>query len=155
MEDLLNLGHMLSIHARLSPGRTGAGDLDRSISLATSNDCVCRLAGTLLDPSRKNFDQDPCVRTLAESDASFTSLVPTHHIMMPGLPAAVRARHRLNRATKRYRRMQSRVQPGGCPICNRWLHGMTPNANGGSRLKFPETATLPCRFGFEVEAHEN
>src|ERR1700722_11630024 len=113
MEDLLNLGHMLSIHARLSPGRTGAGDLDRSISLATSNDCVCRLAGTLLDPSRKNFDQDPCVRTLAESDASFTSLVPTPHIMMPGLPAAVRARHRLNRATKRYRRMQSRVQPWG------------------------------------------
>ena len=86
MEDLLNLGHMLSIHARLSPGRTGAGDLDRSISLATSNDCVCRLAGTLLDPSRKNFDQDPCVRTLAESDASFTSLVPTPHIMIQDCP---------------------------------------------------------------------
>jgi hypothetical protein len=113
MKDLLNLGQMLSVHARLSPGRTGASDLDRSMSLATLNECACRLAGTLLYPSRKNFDSDHCVRTLAESDVSFTSLVPTHHVMMPGLPAAVRARHRLNRATKRYGRMQSRVQPWG------------------------------------------
>jgi hypothetical protein len=76
MEDLLNLGHMLSIHARLSPGLTGAGDLDRSISLATSNDCVCRLAGTLLDPSRKNFDQDPCrIRRVIH----LASTNPSHH----------------------------------------------------------------------------
>ena len=112
MKDLLNLGQMLSVHARLSPGRIGASDLDRSMSLSTSNECGCRLASTLLGRSRKNFDPDHCVRTLAESDASFTWLVATHHIMMPGLPAAVRARHRLDRATKRYRRMQRRVQPG-------------------------------------------
>jgi hypothetical protein len=112
MKDLLNLGQVLSVHARLSPGRLGASDLDRSMSPATSNECACRLASTLLGPSRKNFDPDHCVRTLAESDASFTSPVPTRHIMMSGLPAAVRARHRLDRATKRYRRMQRRVEPG-------------------------------------------
>lgn len=82
MKDLLNLGQMLSVHARLSPGRMGASDL-RSMSLATSNECACRLTNTLLGRSRKNFDSDHCVRTLAESHASFTSLVPTHHIMMP------------------------------------------------------------------------
>jgi len=111
MKDLLNLEQMLSVHARLPPGRIGASDL-RSMSLATSNECACRLASTLLGRSRKKFDPDHCVRTLAESHPSFTSLVPTHHIMMPGLPAAARARHRLDRATKRYRRMQRRVQPG-------------------------------------------
>jgi hypothetical protein len=110
MKDLLNLGQMLSVHARLSPGRMGASDL-RSMSLATSNECACRLTNILLGRSRKNFDPDHCFRTLAESHASFTSLVPTHHIMMPGLPAAARARHRFDRATKRYRRMQRRVQP--------------------------------------------
>ena len=111
MKDILNLGQMLSVHARLSPGRMGASDL-RSMSLATSNECACRLTNTLLGRSRKTFDSDHCVRILAESHASFTSLVPTHRIMMPGLPAAARARHRLDRATKRYRRMQRRVQPG-------------------------------------------
>jgi hypothetical protein len=155
MEDLLNLGHMLSVHALLSPGQTGASDLDGSMSLLTLNECAGRLASTLLGLSRKNFDPDHCVGTLAESDALLTSLVPTHHIMVPGLPAAIRTRHRLDRATKWYRRMQNRVQPGGCPICNRWLHGMALNANGGYHLKFSETATLLCRFGFEVEAHEN
>jgi hypothetical protein len=122
MKDLLNLGQTLSVHARWSPGRPGARYLERSMSPATSNECACRLVRTLLGPLRKNFDPDHCVRALAESDASFTSLVPSHHIMMPRLPAAVRARHHLNRATKRYRRMRRRVQPGG-PICNRWLHG--------------------------------
>ena len=31
-----------------------------------------------------------CVATLAEGGVTFTSLVPTHYIMMLGLPAAVR-----------------------------------------------------------------
>ena len=144
---------MLSVHARLSPGRIGASDL-RSMSLATSNECACRLTNTLLGRSRKNFNSDHCVRTLARSHPSFTSLVATHHIMMSELPAAARVRHRLDRATKRYRRMQRAKSSLGCPICNRWRLGMTPNANGGFRLKFSETAaTLLC--GFEVEAHEN
>ena len=47
--------------------------------------------------SRKSFDPEHCVRTLAEGGATFTSLVPTHYIMMLGLPAAVRARYDVER----------------------------------------------------------
>jgi fatty-acyl-CoA synthase len=50
--------------------------------------------------SRKNFDPEHCVRTLAESGATFTSLVPTHYTMMLGLPAAVRAQHSLEWVTR-------------------------------------------------------
>ncbi|MBV8850578.1 MAG: AMP-binding protein [Methylobacteriaceae bacterium] len=48
MKDLLNLGQMLSVHARLSPGRTGARDLERSMSFWQWNDRACRLANALL-----------------------------------------------------------------------------------------------------------
>jgi acyl-CoA synthetase (AMP-forming)/AMP-acid ligase II len=41
---------------------------------------------------RKSFDPEHLLRTLSESGATFTSLVPTHYIMMLGLPAALRAR---------------------------------------------------------------
>ena len=50
--------------------------------------------------SRKSFDPEHCVRTLAEAGASFTSLVPTHYIGMLDLPEAVRARHNLDQVTK-------------------------------------------------------
>jgi fatty-acyl-CoA synthase len=50
--------------------------------------------------SRKSFDPEHCVRTLAETGTTFTSLVPTHYIMMLGLPAAVRAPLNLDRITK-------------------------------------------------------
>jgi acyl-CoA synthetase (AMP-forming)/AMP-acid ligase II len=43
--------------------------------------------------SRKNFDPEHLVRTLAEGGATFTSLVPTHYIMMLALSAAVRGRY--------------------------------------------------------------
>jgi acyl-CoA synthetase (AMP-forming)/AMP-acid ligase II len=56
--------------------------------------------GTTSIYSRKNFDPEHCVRTLAEGGSSFTSLVPTHYIMMLGLPAAVRERYELGRVTK-------------------------------------------------------
>ncbi len=42
--------------------------------------------------SRKSFDPEHAIRTLAEKHASFTSLVPTHYIMMLGLPAETRAK---------------------------------------------------------------
>ena len=45
--------------------------------------------------SRKSFDPEHGARTLAEGGSTFTSLVPTHYIMMLGLPAAVRAQSRL------------------------------------------------------------
>jgi acyl-CoA synthetase (AMP-forming)/AMP-acid ligase II len=42
--------------------------------------------------SQKSFDPEHLLRTLNESGATFTSLVPTHYIMMLGLPAELRAR---------------------------------------------------------------
>jgi acyl-CoA synthetase (AMP-forming)/AMP-acid ligase II len=50
--------------------------------------------------SRKNFDPEHCVRTLSEGGSTFTSLVPTHYIMMLGLSAAVRGKYELGHVTK-------------------------------------------------------
>jgi len=50
--------------------------------------------------SRKSFDPEHLVRTLAEGGASFTSLVPTHYIMMLALPDKVRARYNVDAVTK-------------------------------------------------------
>jgi fatty-acyl-CoA synthase len=50
--------------------------------------------------SRKSFDPEHLVRTLAEGAATFTSLVPTHYIMMLGLPASLRARYDVGAVTK-------------------------------------------------------
>ncbi len=47
MKDLVNLGQVLSVHARLSPGRIGARDLERSMSLWQWTDRACRLAKAL------------------------------------------------------------------------------------------------------------
>ena len=48
MKDLLNFGQMLSVHARLSPNRVGARDLERSMTFSQWNDRSCRLANALL-----------------------------------------------------------------------------------------------------------
>jgi fatty-acyl-CoA synthase len=50
--------------------------------------------------SRKHFDPEHLLRTLAEVDATFTSLVPTHYTMMLDLPAATRARYNVDSVTK-------------------------------------------------------
>jgi fatty-acyl-CoA synthase len=50
--------------------------------------------------SRKSFDPEHLLRTLGERGASFTSLVPTHYIMMLALPVAVRAKYNVDRVTK-------------------------------------------------------
>jgi fatty-acyl-CoA synthase len=50
--------------------------------------------------SRKSFDPEHFVRTLAEGGATFTSLVPTHYIMMLGLPASVRDLYNVDAVTK-------------------------------------------------------
>jgi fatty-acyl-CoA synthase len=50
--------------------------------------------------SRKHFDPEHLLRTLAEVDATFTSLVPTHYAMMLDLPAATRARYNVDSITK-------------------------------------------------------
>jgi fatty-acyl-CoA synthase len=50
--------------------------------------------------SRKSFDPEHMVRTLAEGRATFTSLVPTHYIMMLALSGDVRARYNVDAVTK-------------------------------------------------------
>ncbi len=50
--------------------------------------------------SRKSFDPEHLLHTLAAGGATFTSLVPTHYIMMLGLPASVRARYNVDAVTK-------------------------------------------------------
>ena len=48
MKDLLNFGQMLSVHARVTPNRIGARDLDRAMTFAQWNERSCRLANALL-----------------------------------------------------------------------------------------------------------
>lgn len=50
--------------------------------------------------SRKSFDPEHLVRALAEGGATFTSLVPTHYIMMLGLPSGVREKFNVSAVTK-------------------------------------------------------
>ena len=50
--------------------------------------------------NRKSFDPEHLLRTLAEGGATFTSLVPTHYIMMLGLSASVRERYNVDAVTK-------------------------------------------------------
>jgi fatty-acyl-CoA synthase len=50
--------------------------------------------------SRPHFDPEHCLMTLGGSGATFTSLVPTHYIMMLGLPAAKRDSHTLERVSR-------------------------------------------------------
>jgi len=56
--------------------------------------------GSITIYSRKSFDPEHCLKTLAEGEATFTSLVPTHYIMMLGLAAGVRDKYNLDRVTK-------------------------------------------------------
>jgi acyl-CoA synthetase (AMP-forming)/AMP-acid ligase II len=50
--------------------------------------------------SRKSFDPEHLLKTLDEERVTFTSLVPTHFIMMLGLPAASKARYRADGVNK-------------------------------------------------------
>jgi fatty-acyl-CoA synthase len=50
--------------------------------------------------SRKSFDPEHCAKTLAEGGSTFTSLVPTHYIMMLGLSQAVRSKYKFDAITK-------------------------------------------------------
>jgi fatty-acyl-CoA synthase len=49
---------------------------------------------------RKSFDAEHLLRSLAATKATFTSLVPTHYIMMLGLPEAVKAACNVDSVTK-------------------------------------------------------
>lgn len=51
------------------------------------------LGATCVIDDRRSFDPEALLSTLARERITFTSLVPTHYIMMLALPAAVKARH--------------------------------------------------------------
>lgn len=58
------------------------------------------LGATIVIDDRRSFDPEAVLRTLAEDRVTFTSLVPTHYIMMLALPAEVKARYDLSAVGK-------------------------------------------------------
>ncbi len=50
--------------------------------------------------SRKSFDPEHFLRTMAEGGSTFTSLVPTHYIMMLALSSALRSKLNVDAVTK-------------------------------------------------------
>ena len=56
--------------------------------------------GTAFVYNLKNFDPEHLLRTLAEQNITFTSLVPTHYIMMLGLPDAVKRKYNVDKTDK-------------------------------------------------------
>jgi acyl-CoA synthetase (AMP-forming)/AMP-acid ligase II len=58
------------------------------------------LGATIVIDDRRSFDPGAVLATLARERITFTSLVPTHYIMMLDLPAAVRAAHDLQAVGK-------------------------------------------------------
>ena len=50
--------------------------------------------------SRTSFDPEHMLRTFSEQQVSFTSLVPTHYIMMLGLPGATKEKYRAESVNK-------------------------------------------------------
>ena len=58
------------------------------------------LGATIVVDDRRSFDAEAVLATLAGERITFTSLVPTHYVMMLGLPDAVKARHDLGAVGK-------------------------------------------------------
>jgi fatty-acyl-CoA synthase len=58
------------------------------------------LGATIVVDDRRSFDPEALLAKLANERITFTSLVPTHYIMMIDLPAAVKARHDLSAVGK-------------------------------------------------------
>ena len=55
---------------------------------------------TVVVDDHKNFDPEALIDTLAREQVTFTSLVPTHYIMMLGLPDAVKAKYDVSAVDK-------------------------------------------------------
>ena len=58
------------------------------------------LGATVVVDDHKSFDPEALLQTLTRERATFTSLVPTHYIMMLGLPQEVKARYDLSAVGK-------------------------------------------------------
>jgi fatty-acyl-CoA synthase len=59
-----------------------------------------QLGATCVIDDRKSFDPETLLATLAADKITFTSLVPTHYIMMLGLPEAVKAKYDVSAVEK-------------------------------------------------------
>src|SRR5690242_20508298 len=57
MKELLTIGQMLSVHARLMPERSGARDLERAMTFRRWNERSCRLANALLGLGLRKGDR--------------------------------------------------------------------------------------------------
>ncbi len=71
MTSVLDLGRMLAAHARLSPQRIGACDLERSMTFDQWNSRACRLANALapdVQLSRAPFEPEKNWETLAAQE---------------------------------------------------------------------------------------
>ena len=64
------------------------------------------LGATVVIDDRRSFDPEALLRTLAEDRVTFTSLVPTHYIMLLALPDAVKRRAN-----------SDRLEENGCARC--------------------------------------
>jgi len=58
------------------------------------------LGATCVIDDRKSFDPEALLRTLSEQHVTFTSLVPTHYIMMLGLPDDVKRKYNVDSISK-------------------------------------------------------
>ncbi|MEY2687284.1 MAG: hypothetical protein RL375_1482, partial [Pseudomonadota bacterium] len=58
------------------------------------------LGATCVIDDRRSFDPEALLATLAREHVTFTSLVPTHYIMMLGLPEATKARYDVSAVKK-------------------------------------------------------
>jgi acyl-CoA synthetase (AMP-forming)/AMP-acid ligase II len=59
-----------------------------------------QLGATCVIDDRKSFDPEALLATLAADKVTFTSLVPTHYIMMLGLPPEVKAKYDVSAVEK-------------------------------------------------------
>jgi fatty-acyl-CoA synthase len=58
------------------------------------------MGSTVVVDDHKSFDPEALLETLAREKVTFTSLVPTHYIMMLGLPEAVKAKYDVSAVDK-------------------------------------------------------
>ena len=58
------------------------------------------LGASCVIDDRRHFDPEQLLKTLSEQKITFTSLVPTHYIMMLDLPEAVKGRYDVDRVSK-------------------------------------------------------
>jgi acyl-CoA synthetase (AMP-forming)/AMP-acid ligase II len=96
---------LLSLVSEVELGfsRQDAGLLVMPMCHANSLFCAfafayCGAANCVYD--RKSFDPEHLLKTLAEEHCTFTSLVPTHYIMMLGLADAAKRKYDVHRVSK-------------------------------------------------------